>query len=100
MICEKCGKETDGFRRRGPGHPTIPYCRVCFYPKRFAWCACGKVKSAGAFGCGTCNEKRVLAKRIPKLEAELQKAKDRLAFLENPKPAPEPEKAPSLELKS
>lgn len=84
LKCEKCGKETEGVRRRGPGHPRIPYCHVCYYPKRFAWCPeCGGVMAAKSKSCGGCRRKKVLRRKIERLEEEIKKAKAELEGLED-----------------
>jgi len=83
MKCEKCGRDTKGFRRNGPGHPTIPYCKVCFYPKRWAYCGCGSSRSAKSVSCHTCRRKEVLALKIKKLQAGIDAAHKELERLES-----------------
>jgi len=83
MKCEKCGKDTKGFRRNGPGHPTIPYCKVCFYPKRWAYCACGGVRSAKSNACHVCRAKNLLAEKIRRLQAGIDVARKELERLES-----------------
>jgi hypothetical protein len=81
MKCEKCGRDTKGFRRDGPGHPTIPYCRVCFYPKRWTYCVCGGVRCAKSNACRTCRRKEVLGQTIKKLQAGIDAANKELERL-------------------
>jgi hypothetical protein len=81
MKCEKCGRDTKGFRRNGPGHPTIPYCKVCFYPKHWSYCGCGGVRNTKSKACHACRRKEVLGQTIKKLQAGIdaaQKELDRL----------------------
>jgi len=83
MKCEKCGRDAKGFRRTGPGHPTIPYCKVCFYPKLWAYCACGGARSAKSNACWTCRRKGLLAAKIVKLQAGIDAAHKELERLES-----------------
>lgn len=82
MKCEKCGRDTKGFRRNGPGHPTIPYCKVCFYPKLWSYCACGGARSAKSIACRTCCRKELLAAKIRKLQAGIDAAHKELERLQ------------------
>lgn len=98
MKCEKCGVETEGYRRPGPGHPRIPCCAVCYNPKRWAYCGCGGRKGAKANHCKRCRGVVVLENKIVKLKgatADAQAKLDRLkAALKLPDPPTPPEADP------
>ncbi len=81
MKCEKCGRDTKGFRRNGPGHTVIPYCQVCFYPKRWAYCGCGRIKGAKSSNCHECRSKQLLQAKKTRLEADLAAVSQELDHL-------------------
>jgi hypothetical protein len=85
MICEKCGVETEGYRRRGPSHPVIPYCKICYNPKR--WKRCGECKAtmtAGCRVCRSCRKRSLLIAKVVRLNTELQVAQMELNSLGRP----------------
>lgn len=78
--CEKCGEQTEGVRRRGPSHPRIPYCKVCFYPRQYRRCPdCNKAISARSKACKNCYTIGVLEARMVRLNKQLAVTQDRLA---------------------
>src|SRR3990172_7494148 len=77
MTCEKCKRPTDGMLR--PSGVRIPRCRVCTYPKRWAYCSeCGDERSAKAAHCWRCRifvlrmiEKGKLTIRLARVQMDL-----------------------------